>query len=71
MAADLLDEIEANELIAGDPEHLAAAAIQIVRTVRKLLTDSGIHVEDEEGLNKSSAAAGGFKAEDPSEIRAK
>ncbi|MBW5448243.1 response regulator [Cohnella sp. CFH 77786] len=70
-AADLLDEIEANELIAGDPEHLAAAAIQIVGTVRKLLTDSGIPVEEEEGLHEPPGAAGGFKAEDPAEIRAK
>jgi two-component system response regulator YesN len=70
VAADLLDEIEANDLIAGDPDYLAAAASQIMRTVRRLLADSEIPEDNEERLNESAGPAGSFKIEDPSEIKA-
>jgi two-component system response regulator YesN len=70
VAADLLDELEANELIGGDPDYLAAAASQIVRTVRKLMADSGIPWEEEDRLVGAVSDTGGFKPEDPSELRA-
>jgi two-component system response regulator YesN len=71
VAADLLDELESNELITGETGYLAEAAIQIARTVRKLLEDNGIDSEDAQRLYEQVCAAGDPTPEEPSEIRAK
>lgn len=70
VAADLLDELEANDLVAGETGYLAEAANQVAGTVHKLLADNGIHAEEAERLYELVCAAGVLTPADPSEIRA-
>ncbi|KRE69747.1 response regulator transcription factor [Paenibacillus sp. Soil750] len=71
VTADLLDELESNELIAGETGYLAEVAIQIARTVRKLLADTGIHAEDADRQYEQLCAVDDLASEVASEIRTK